>query len=168
MGSASHVLVVFESSRAGGRALELAAAVADEYAARITVAIVIAYERAIGCCLRSVQWNRILDEIALEEVGAAREILGERDPPPRFEIVPSDDGRGLPSVVERLGCDLVLVPKRRWGGGRAIRRLRGATPADVRSVTSAQRPPRQPSPRCGRSWSATGSRRRGRSRGRGS
>lgn len=135
---ASHVLVVFERSRAGRRAVELAAAVADEHSGRITVAIVIPYERQThGCCLRSEQWNRLLDEVALEEVAAAREMLGDREPSPGFEIVPSEGDEALAAVVERLGCDLVLVPKRRWGGGRVVRRLRGATHAEVHAVAAA-------------------------------
>ncbi|MCL4287599.1 MAG: universal stress protein [Thermoleophilia bacterium] len=132
--TASHVLVVFERSRAGRRAVELA----DEHGVRITVAIVIPYERrTYGCCLRSDHWNQLLDEVALEEVAVAREMLGDRDPPPGFEIVPSEDDEALAAVVERLGCDLVLMPKRRWGGGRSIRRLRGTTRAEVQAVAAA-------------------------------
>lgn len=135
MTRASHILVVFENSRAGKRALRDAVAIADEHGGRISVAIIVEYERpTYGCCLRSVQWNEILDEIALEVVAIARGILGERDPLPRFEIVPSDGRDTVREIVTRLGCDLVLVPTWRWGTGRSIRRLRRTLNVEVQPV----------------------------------
>ncbi|MEZ5074188.1 MAG: universal stress protein [Solirubrobacterales bacterium] len=138
MTAINHVLVVFERSRAGRRAVELAAAHADEHGARITVAIVIPYERrTYGCCIRSAHWNLLLDEVALEEIAIARDMLDGREPSPGFEIVPAEGDEALAAVVERLGCDLVLMPKRRWGGGRIIRRLRDSTRAEVQAVAAA-------------------------------
>ncbi len=135
MARAGHILVVFENSGAGRRALREAAAIADGQRARISVAVIVAYERrSYGCCIRSVQWNEILDEVALEEVAIARGILGDRDPPARFEIVPDRGPSTVRELVARLGCGLVVVPARRWGGGRAIRRLRGSLDVEVRAV----------------------------------
>jgi nucleotide-binding universal stress UspA family protein len=127
------------TSRAGKRTLRDTAALADEHGSRITVATIVGDEHhAYGCCTRSVQWNRILDEIALEEVALARSLIGDRDPPARFEIVPGHGKRAVAELVERLGCDLVLVPARRWvGGRRSLRRLRGALGVDVRAVRAA-------------------------------
>lgn len=137
MAQANHILVVFENSGAGRRALREAAAIADEHRARISVAIIVAYERrGYGCCIRSVQWNEILDEIALEEVAIARGVLGDREPPPRFEIVPADGAGTVRELVARLGGGLVLVPARRWTGRRTIRRLRGSLDVDVHAVRS--------------------------------
>jgi len=131
---ADHILVVFENSGAGRRALDEATAIADEHRARISVAIIVAYERRSRGCCRSVQWNEILDEIALEEVAIARDILGDREPPPRFTIVP-DRGTGtVRELVAQLGCDLVVVPARRWAGRRSIRRLRGSLDVEVHAA----------------------------------
>lgn len=138
MSGVSHILVVFERSRAGRRAVELAAALADEHEAQITVALVVPYERhTYGCCLRSGHWNQLLDEIALEEVAAVREMLGDREPAVRFEIVPGEGCDALAALVERLGCDLVLTPKPWLGPGRVARQLRGRTHAEIQAVAAS-------------------------------
>ena len=138
MSPASHILVVFENSRAGKRALRDAAAIADEHRARISVARIVEYERrTYGCCIRSVQWNQILDEVALDELALARDVLGERYPPPRFEVVPGRGDKAIPGLVDRLGCDLVLVPSRRIGGRRSLRRLRSSLSVDIQAVRAA-------------------------------
>lgn len=138
MNATGHILVIFERSAAGARALRDAAAIADEHGSRISVVSVISYEcRTIGCCMPAGRWNQILDEIAIDEIGSAREILGERDPAPRFEIVPDAGAETVPNLVERLGCDLVLKPTRRWFGTRSVRRLRQSVPIDVLGVRAA-------------------------------
>lgn len=138
MNAIDHILVVCEDSRAGRRALRSAAAVADEHRARISVISMINPERrTVGCCMRSDQWNRILDEVAHEQLDSARGILGERDPAPRFEIVPAIGSRALRRVADRLGCDLVLVPVRGFFAGWSVRRLRRGMRADIRGVRSA-------------------------------
>lgn len=86
-------------------------------------------------CPSSVQWNETLDQIALEEVALARSILGDRDPLPRFEVVPSAGDGTVREIVAMVGCDLVLVPTRRWGAGRrSIRRLRSSLNVDVQPM----------------------------------
>ena len=111
---------------------------ADEHRARISVVSVINPERrTIGCCMRSDQWNRILDEVAHEQPDSERGILGERDPAPRFEIVPAIGSRALRRVADRLGCDLVLVPVRGFIAGWSVRRLGRGMRANVRGVRSA-------------------------------
>ena len=130
-----HVLVVFEDSGAARTALRDAAAIADEHGARLSVVTLINYERrSLGCCLRTGYWNRVLDEVALAEQAAAREILGDRDPAPGFEIVPGSGPDAVRSIVERLGCDLVLLPLRGWFGRRSIRRVRRSVRAEVVGV----------------------------------
>lgn len=93
--------------------------------------------RTIGCCIRSDQWNRILDEVAHEQLDSARGILGERDPAPRFEIVPAIGSRALRRVADRLECDLVLAPVRGFIAGWSVRRLRRGMRADIHGVRSA-------------------------------
>lgn len=135
MNPIAHILVVFEGSKAGKRALRDAAALGEEHRAEISVVTIIGYDpRTIGCCLRSGYWNRVLDEVALDELALARDILGERDPAPRFEIVPDRGTDTVLRIVTRLGCDLVLMPTGRWRGARSVRRLRRAAGVDVLGV----------------------------------
>lgn len=138
MNAVDHVLVVFEDSAAARCALRDAAAIADEHHARLSVVTLINYERrSLGCCLRTGYWNRVLDEVALAELGAAREILGERDPAPDFEIVPGSGPDAVRMIVDRKRCDLVLLPVHGWFGQRSIRRVRRGVPAEVVGVRAA-------------------------------
>jgi len=138
MNAIDHILVVCEDSRAGRRALRSAAAMADEHRARISVVSMINPERrTVGCCMRSDQWNRILDEVAHEQLDSARGVLGERDPAPRFEIVPAIGSRALRRVADRLGCELVLMPVRGLFARWSVRRLRRGMRAEVCGVRSA-------------------------------
>lgn len=135
MGSIEHIMVVFDDSRASRRALRDAAAIADEHMARLSVVTLVNYEaRTIGCCLRSGYWNRVLDEVAMGDLAAAREVLGDRDPAPGFDIVAGTGPSAVREAASRLACDLVLVPVRGPLGRLTVKRLRRRVPAEVIGV----------------------------------
>ena len=137
-GGIQHIMVVFDDSPASRRALQDAAAIADEHDARLSVVTLVNYERRTrGCCLRSGYWNEVLDEVALGELASARAVLGERDLPPRFDILPGAGSSGVRRAASQLGCDLVLVPVRGLLGRLTVRRLRRRVPAEVLGVRAA-------------------------------
>ena len=135
-----HVLVVYDGSARGRRALLEGAAMADEHEAELSVITLVEHdERRVGCaCAVSASaWNRMMDEIAEEDLAVAREILGEREPPTRFGIAPGHGIAAIRRVVADLGCDLVLVPGRARLGLSRTRRLRRALAAEVLEVRTA-------------------------------
>jgi nucleotide-binding universal stress UspA family protein len=136
-----HILVVYDGSRASRKALVDAAAIADEHEAEISVVALVDHQRAnLGCArcgLAATYWNGVLDGMAGGDLAAARRILGERDPEPRFEIVSGAGPSGVRRAVARLGCDLVLVPARGPLRGRLARQVRRRVTAGVVGVSAA-------------------------------
>ncbi len=135
----THILVVDDGTAASRRALADAAAIADEHRAEISVVALVPEERhTVGCCgVGAPRWNRMLREVADAELLEASLILGDRDPRPRFEIVSGTGSEAVLGAVERLGCDLVLVPAHGPLRGRLARRVRRGLDARAVAVRAA-------------------------------
>jgi K+-sensing histidine kinase KdpD len=134
MSSPSHILALYEPTRRGGEAIRLAAQIAAEHAARLTV-ITVAVQEPTGqkCCdTRSVYWNGVVQEFAAEELASARGLVQAVDGAD-FRVV---TGRSVASAVadEAARCDVdtVVVPRRRgllpWSRTRHVRHVQRRAP----------------------------------------
>ncbi|MBK8293996.1 MAG: universal stress protein [Solirubrobacterales bacterium] len=130
-----HILVVFDDSSAGRRALEEATAIADERQAELSVVAMVDYDtRQIGCCVPAGYWNGVLKDLARDELDTARELVGERRGTTSFDIAAGTGTKGIEQATSRLGCDLVVVPRHGAFGRLALRRMRRHVHADVIGV----------------------------------
>ena len=115
---ASHVLALFDGSRAGERAISEATDLAREAGARLTILTLAAVEEPSRCCnMQTTSWNRDMRELAREELDRARSLLTV-DVDAEFVI---REGRGRSAVANAaadLGCDLIIEPGKRRGAPR--------------------------------------------------
>ena len=112
------VLVWFEDSPEGRRALAQGSVIARRRSARLTVVTVATQERVIGCgrCLTgTVLWNIEMKKIAREELLEARRLLsGGAD----YELVVGTPADAIIETAARLGVGTVVLPRlrtRRFG-----------------------------------------------------
>ena len=147
--SIRHVAVMVDGSAAAERALLEAAAIADEHGADLTVIAPVPHDRRTdGSAVRAVRraaWNRTLDAAAEADLANARALLGEREPEPRYRAVSGSVVAGVRREVARLGCDLLVLPRRgRFRNGQARRaapdagRRRPAAVAEASGGTSLE------------------------------
>ena len=130
-----HILIVFDDSSAGRRALEEGAAIADERHAELSVVAMVDYDtRQIGCCVPAGYWNGVLKDLALDELDTARDLIGGRQTTTSFDVAAGIGTKGIEQATSRLGCDLVVVPRHGVFGHLALRRLRRRIGADVVGV----------------------------------
>ncbi len=127
-----HILVVFDDSSAGRRALEEAALIADERQAELSVVALVDYDtRQIGCCVPAGYWNGVLGELARGDLSKARDLIGARGASTSFDVAPGGGMKGIERVAERLDCDLLVVPRHGPFGRLSLRRLKRRTKAEV-------------------------------------
>lgn len=138
----ARVLVVFEPTSAGARALREAA----ELVAQLTV-VTLAPQECKRCCGPGAEpYNRALREDATGELHEARRLLGPDAEPVVFRALvgartPACSKRQLAMPlalwVREHGFDLVVLPRHRLtpGGHYAARKLRCSTGAEVRLVS---------------------------------
>jgi nucleotide-binding universal stress UspA family protein len=113
-----YVGVMFDSSAAAERALLEAVSIADEHDAHLAVISAVPHDRRMVCCavctVRRTSWNRAMDEVAQADLSKARALLGRREPAPRFLAVSGSGVSAVQRAARRLGCDLLVVPRRRF------------------------------------------------------
>jgi nucleotide-binding universal stress UspA family protein len=125
-----NILALYESTGGGEGAVRHAVSIAGDHDARLTVVTVaVAEPTDRKCCdLRSVYWNKVLRQIADEELAAARTAVGA-DARADFRVL---SGRSVAIAVareaSRCGIDLVVVPRERgllpWSRTRRFRQVR--------------------------------------------
>ena len=130
----AHVLVLYTASVEGDRALTQAFELAQAAGSRLTVLAVAVVERVKGrCCgIQSPYWNRVMSELAGEDLRRAARVLGYA-PGVRFEMVCGRSVTGaLTQQAAERGCDMIVIPRprHRWAphgprhvSPRAIRRV---------------------------------------------
>jgi nucleotide-binding universal stress UspA family protein len=117
---APSVLVWFEDSPAGRRALTEASVLARRRSVCLTVVAVAAHERVIGCgrCLQgTVLWNIELKKIAREELLEARRALDDAADV-SYEVLVGDPAEMITEAAEHVGADVIVLPAlrtRRFG-----------------------------------------------------
>jgi nucleotide-binding universal stress UspA family protein len=124
----ARILVLYENSRRGAAALEQAAALAAREGALLTVVVVAVTEpEDARCCdTRAVYWNGIVRELADEDLGRARALLGGGTA--EFKVVTA---RSIPTALaieaQRSRADTILVPSARgvlpWSRSRRARQV---------------------------------------------
>src|SRR5579859_5771198 len=135
------VIVLYEPTRHGREALGEADQLARACHARLSVVVCAPRERQdVGCaqCRANVAfWNHELDEIAHEELDAARVLLG--DPADtEYRVVNGSTVRALADLAARERADVIVLPWRRTGSlsrrleRRLTARLRAAGVPEVR------------------------------------
>lgn len=110
---ASHVMTVFDGSRAAERALVDAAHEARDSGAPLSVVILAAVEQPSRCCnMQTTLWNREMRRLAAEERARAQ-VLVPDDIPVQVQVREGRGHEAALAVARELGCDLVLEPGRR-------------------------------------------------------
>jgi nucleotide-binding universal stress UspA family protein len=132
-----HILVLCENSRRGARALQRAAAEAEQTNARLTVVTVVVTEpENVGCCdTRAVYWNGVVRDLAAEDLDRARSLLGAGTAA-EFKVL---TGRSVLAALaleaQRSGADMVVLPSGRgihpWFRTRRARRLQRRTAGSI-------------------------------------
>ena len=134
-----HVAVMFDASAAAERALLEAVSIADEHDAQLTVISAVPHDRRrVGCAVCSVRrrsWNRTMDEVAQADLAKARVLLGGREPAPRFRAVSGSGVSAVRRAALELGCDLLVVPRRRFS--RRPKRLPPPAAAEILDVQAS-------------------------------
>lgn len=131
----NHVLVVFDDSSAGRRALEAAALVADERRADLSVVVLVDYDtRQIGCCVPAGYWNGVLTELASGDLGKARDLVGTRRASTSFEVASGNGMKGIEQASAKFGSDLVVVPRHGPLGRLSLHRLKRRIDAEVLGI----------------------------------
>jgi nucleotide-binding universal stress UspA family protein len=132
-----HVAVMFDASAAARRALLEAASIADEHGAQLTVISAVPHDRRLVCCavctVRRTSWNRAMDDVAEADLTEAGALLGDREPTPRFRAVSGSGVSAVRRAAVELGCDLLVVPRRRFRRPR-LHRTAAAGLLDVHAM----------------------------------
>jgi hypothetical protein len=125
----ARIVVLYENSRRGTAALEQAVELAEREGALLTVVVVAVTEpEDARCCdTRAVYWNRIVHELATEDLGRARTLL-RSDTAAEFKVVTA---RSIPTALaieaQRSRADTLLVPSARgvhpWSRSRRARQV---------------------------------------------
>lgn len=147
------VIVLYEPTKHGRRALAEGERLARDRRARLRVLVSSHHERQNrGCaqCQANVAfWNRELETIAHEELDQARALL-EDPADTEYRVINASNSRVLATLVASEGADLIVVPWRRSGslsrrlGRGLIARLRAAGVREVRMAAPAGRGERAP------------------------
>lgn len=139
-GQPRHILVVYDGTAAARRALLDGGALAGEHEAEISVVTQVAHDHSYAnwvCCgVSRTYWNRMMDELAENDLATACAILGEREPKPRFSIVSGHGPAAIQGAARELDCDLVLFPVHGLLRRHYVRRLRRAVAAELFPVRS--------------------------------
>ena len=140
--SARHIIVLYERSRQGDEAIRKAANIATRTGARLTLVAVAVTERVnSGCCdLRSAYWNRVVQELAADDLVRAKRVL---DPSlvveARVIAGPSISG-AVADEAQRCGADMLVLPAHRsiwsWSRRRRTREMRRNMPSSIALITS--------------------------------
>jgi len=129
MSAVGHVLVLFDSSTRGRRALRAAERLAVIAGARLTVVTVALLEVRRGCCdLRADIWNRLQREAAAGDLQVAKETLRAIECVNFVAAASSRLEDALTAETLASDCDVVVVPDPR----RSMLPRRGALSAAVR------------------------------------
>jgi hypothetical protein len=131
------VLVVFEPTARGGRALRTAVeAAAGDNVELTVVTLAPQVARSRGCMPSAEPYNRVVREEAELELRAARELVWASGTGATFKVLADNRDPPLEEWIEAGGYQLVLLPRHRLsaGGHPAAGRLRRSTRAEVRLV----------------------------------
>jgi hypothetical protein len=133
----TRVLVLYEPTERGGRALRTgveAAAGANVELTVVTLAPQVARSR--GCLPSAEPYNWAVREEAELELRAARELVWASGTGATFKVLADDRDPPLEEWVKTAGFELVLLPRHRLSarGHPAAGRLRRSTTAEVRLV----------------------------------
>jgi nucleotide-binding universal stress UspA family protein len=147
------VLVLYEHSRAGAAAIDLARDLAEDDGAALTI-VAIAPQAPSGprCGNSALEYNEAVAESVAHDLEQARERLGPAAPGAAFVLLVEGADQTLEQFLQSGGFDLVLLPGRRRPF-RAPRhpeaaRLRLTAGAEIRIVepASASQPQQPPRP----------------------
>ena len=117
-----HVLVVCDGSSEGYDAVRAASTIASRERATLTVAAVAELEQpGRGCQVGTGAWNQVLMEAADADLERARTIV---ESPAFFTVLKGPMARALLDAERNLGCDLIVMPRRRRGLSRLVTRDR--------------------------------------------
>ena len=113
-----HLLVVCDGSSEADEALRAASELARRDRARLTVAAVVELERpGRGCQVGASTWNEVMRDAASGDLDRARAVT---DAPAEFTVLCGPPGRALVDGVRELGCDAIMLPRRRGRLGRIL------------------------------------------------
>lgn len=126
----THVLALYRRSLAGDQALRDAYELARDAGARLTVLAVALQERVDSrcCSIRSGYWNRVLRDLATDDLEMAAHVLDGADGVEFATAAGSSVDSVVASEAGERSCDLVVLPRpaHRWSNTRergARRRL---------------------------------------------
>jgi nucleotide-binding universal stress UspA family protein len=107
----AHVLVVCDGSSEADEAVRAASELAIRDRARLTVAAVVELEPpGRGCQVGAGTWNDVMRDAASADLDRARKVIGA---PAQFTVLCGPRGRALVNGVQELGCDAIMLPRRR-------------------------------------------------------
>ena len=145
MKSPERILVVYEQSRAGAAAIDLAREFADREDAVLTVAAVAPHAPSGPRCGNSaVEFNEVVADSVRRDLDDARHYLGPAAERATFVLLSEGAEPSLAQFASERGFDLVLLPARR----RLLRsgahhpeaaRLKITAGAEIRIVEPASR-----------------------------
>ena len=115
----THVVAAFDGSDSARGALADAAAIAQEWGARLTVLALAPTERPARCCnLQTTSWNAEMRRLAAGDLRRARSLLDGVDA--EFVMREGCGRRALARAAEQLGGDLLVQGGRRHTRRRAL------------------------------------------------
>ncbi|MBV9681385.1 MAG: universal stress protein [Solirubrobacterales bacterium] len=147
MPSAEKVLVLYEQSRGGGAAIDLARELAEREHAALTV-VGIAPQAPSGprCGNSALEYNQAVAASVAQDLDEARERLGRASERTNFQLLIAGAEPSLQEFAQIGGFDLVLLPARRRplrGRGGSYHpeasRLRLIAGAEIRLVAPGSR-----------------------------
>jgi len=107
----SRVLVVYEQTSAGDRALLAADLIAERDGSQVTVVSVVQLEQVPRWRTRWSRgtgiWNDVLIECARTDLERAEQLL---DCEARFEVLVGSERKAVAGAAQERGCDLIIVP----------------------------------------------------------
>ncbi len=138
MADRRHTLVLCDRSRDAAGALREAARLTRAGGGALTVVALAGHQRqAIGCSVGANAWNREMDDLAQEELAAARAVLSEEHCTGHLMVAEGAGAAGLADVARTIGADLIVAPGHGLSGRRFARAVRRRTSAEVVVVARA-------------------------------
>jgi hypothetical protein len=126
---------VYEQTRAGSAAIDLARGLIErEHAALSVLSVVPQAPSGRRCGGSAIEYNRVLRASAEGELEQARKALGVHAAHASFELLIEGAGPPLGAWCAASGFDLILLPARR----RPLRSLKHPAAARLRRQTAAE------------------------------